>query len=126
MLALKHISSLKSRKVYKPKQRAFLLTGCVISEAKYRLPLKQDGEQVSFEQHAALKQFQHLPMLGMNHMSDKKAAEKSQPPAVGGSKPASTMEVSVALLSQAANAWLSSPTPYCTENISSTTTRFHH
>lgn len=59
-------------------------------------------------------------------MSDRKAAEKAQPPAVGGSKPASIVGASAALLSQAANAWLSSPTPYCTGSILGTKTRFHH
>jgi len=81
---------------------------------------------MSFEQHVALKQFQCLPMLGVHHMSGRKAAEKSQPPAVGGSKSASTAEVGIAPTAQTANACLSSPTPHCTEDILGTKDRPHH
>lgn len=122
------LCSLESRKTYKMKtrQRAFLLTGRVTREAKYRLTLKQDGQHMSFEQHVALKQFQCLPMLGVHHVSSRKAAEKSQPPAAGGSKSASTVEVSVAPWPQAANACLSILTPHCTEDILGTKTRPRH
>lgn len=49
-------------------------------------------------------------MLEMYHVSGRKVAEKSQPPAAGGSKSTSTAEVSVAPSSGAANTCLGTKT----------------
>ena len=78
----------------------------------------------AFEQHVALKQC--FPMLGEHHVSDRKADEKPQPPAVGGSEAASTVEVKVAPLSQAANAYLYSPILLCIGDILGTKKKPYH
>lgn len=74
----------------------------------------------------APKQFQCLPMLGEHHVSGRKAVEKSQPPAVGGSKSANAAEVGVVPSPRAVNVCLSRCTSHCTEDIWSTKTRPRH
>ena len=65
-------------------------------------------------------------MLREHHVYGRKTAEKSQPPAVGGSEAASSVETGVVLLSKATNAYLCNPFLHFTEHVWGTKSRPHH